>query len=645
MANKIKYSDIIDQSVQDQLDSLAKTIADLTKELQNLKTATVSEEATNENFNESLKDSVEVTEDLLRLTQEEIVLKKNLTKTQKNLDKALEDGSITADKYAIALKVGKEELSKMGFQLKNNTKLTLANRSSMTELSLQLAKNRMKYRDLTKAERENEKIGVKLLRTIQKQDKEIKKLDKSIGNAQRNVGNYTKAMGKASTAGRKFGTTMKIAVVGAVIASAKEMQAAADFMSLGANVAVAAVGNMQKLAKGELSFAEAFDLNGIYEVAKALTLVSKESRFLQALENQRYTDVRFHIEQQKVLRDDERASFADRINASTYLNTLLEKSDKIIKDSFLERRKEFDEILKNDKDNIAAQTDLLTLEVEKNNKLRENVVQRNESQRATIRLYKEEENAVLNLQSITDEASRNRLLSSNFSLKYLKDIQLSIMTQEVRILDERMANEEKYSDKWYDLLAERKQRFFDYSDAILDIQRQSAELQTDTIINTAQTAVGIASTLAGDNKEIQTATALVNTFAGVSQALASAPPPYNFIQAALVLAAGLANVVKIQNTDVPTYATGTESVPGTGTALIHEGERILPSHINQQLGSISNDQVPGLINLGLQTPELRTGIGELVGLQRESNKLMGRFAWVDGSGTVHKLNGDQIYYS
>ena len=46
------------------------------------------------------------------------------------------------------------------FVTKNATKLAIAQKGSMTELSLELAKNRMAYRELTKAERENAKVVV-----------------------------------------------------------------------------------------------------------------------------------------------------------------------------------------------------------------------------------------------------------------------------------------------------------------------------------------------------------------------------------------------------------------------------------------------------------------------------------------------------
>ena len=86
-------------------------------------------------------------------------------------------------------------------QKERNTRLTKAeieaNKSgsgSYKRLSVELNKNIKAYQMLSQAERENNKIGGKLLRTIKKQDAALKKLDAQTGRNQRNVGNYKSAL-------------------------------------------------------------------------------------------------------------------------------------------------------------------------------------------------------------------------------------------------------------------------------------------------------------------------------------------------------------------------------------------------------------------------------------------------------------------
>lgn len=124
-----------------------------------------------------------------------------LAQKKKDLKKEYADGSLSIDKYrrsigelSLKVKANKDQTR----ELEKATYATAAAfkgaEGSMVRLSHELSSNRDKYRALSQAERENDQIGGKLLRTIQQQDTEIKKLDASIGNHQRNVGHYENAL-------------------------------------------------------------------------------------------------------------------------------------------------------------------------------------------------------------------------------------------------------------------------------------------------------------------------------------------------------------------------------------------------------------------------------------------------------------------
>ena len=77
-------------------------------------------------------------------------------------------------------------------------------------------------------------------------------------------------------------------------------------------------------------------------------------------------------------------------------------------------------------------------------------------------------------------------------------------------------------------------------------------------------------------KRLAQGAALIDTYAGANKALAAYAPPWNFVAAAAVVAAGLANVVKIESTE---FAQG-GIVPGSGMgdtvpAMLTPGEVIL----------------------------------------------------------------------
>ena len=126
------------------------------------------------------------------------------------------------------------------------------------------------------------------------------------------------------------------------------------------------------------------------------------------------------------------------------------------------------------------------------------------------------------------------------------------------------------------------------SDARIAIGKKEVQAEQDTyaqigdILSQASELAG-AETNAG--KFLAIAAAGIQTGLGVSKALASSPPPLNFASAALVAAAGLKNILKIQNTEVPSGALkraegGMIYGPGSSTsdsipAYLSNGESVI----------------------------------------------------------------------
>lgn len=78
-------------------------------------------------------------------------------------------------------------------------------------------------------------------------------------------------------------------------------------------------------------------------------------------------------------------------------------------------------------------------------------------------------------------------------------------------------------------------------------------------------AIGNLSYAVGQNtklgKSLSIAQAIIDTYTAANTALKSAPPPFNFLAAAGVTAAGIANVNAIKSTQVPTSASQSVSIP------------------------------------------------------------------------------------
>jgi len=95
-------------------------------------------------------------------------------------------------------------------------------------------------------------------------------------------------------------------------------------------------------------------------------------------------------------------------------------------------------------------------------------------------------------------------------------------------------------------------------------QTQFALENADAQIQAYSDLAGALSSLAGDNKALAVAQAVIDTYAGANKAFAVAGPA-GFISGAAIIAAGLANVRKILNTDVGGGGGGGSVPTDTGT--------------------------------------------------------------------------------
>jgi hypothetical protein len=142
--------------------------------------------------------------------------------------------------------------------------------------------------------------------------------------------------------------------------------------------------------------------------------------------------------------------------------------------------------------------------------------------------------------------------------------------------EKRLANQATYEDeldlfnKTRELGRETMVANKASSDAILAYDKQTANLkvqiereQQAAKIAIISNALGAVADLVGREtiagKALSVAQAIINTYQGATLALASSPPPFNFIAAGTVVAAGLLNVKKILETKLP-------GVPGGGSA-------------------------------------------------------------------------------
>ena len=176
------------------------------------------------------------------------------------------------------------------------------------------------------------------------------------------------------------------------------------------------------------------------------------------------------------------------------------------------------------------------------------------------------------LQKITNTAQEQELLE--LAQQYDKKFELAVGNAELeKALREQQQEDLTAIDKKYS-----EQRAKNESDATqksqqerLDAFEQAAQTTMNALIAINELTQAFAKEDEASqkkafevNKAIGIANAIINTSVGVSKALASAPPPLNFINAAIVTASGVAAVKNIQKTQFNSSSFDTTS-PSTST--------------------------------------------------------------------------------
>ena len=117
---------------------------------------------------------------------------------------------------------------------------------------------------------------------------------------------------------------------------------------------------------------------------------------------------------------------------------------------------------------------------------------------------------------------------------------------------------DKKKDLGDEVVANKQQN----TDAQIDINKKL----TDEELAAFGQLSGALSTLAGENKELAAAEAIIQTYLGANKALGQGGI-FGIVTAATVIATGLANVKKIYDTKLPVSSGGGGSVPSVGSTI------------------------------------------------------------------------------
>jgi len=274
-------------------------------------------------------------------------------------------------------------------------------------------------------------------------------------------------------------------------------------------------------------------IKGNFEQAKATTAAANAAKIAEAQiqglieKNDRLAEL------QRQIRDDESKTFAERIAANNELADILNKQEK--------------EMLSLADTRIAAAK--LELDANKENIDLQVAYQQTLNDRAGV----EAQIAGFRSEQMTNQVSLEKELleiQNQLAAEGLNGIERELLELE-NAYKEKLKMAEKSGT---DITALTKQ----YEKQKTQVVQAGINDQLDAYSSLA----GALSTLAGDNKALAVASAVIDTYVGANKALAAgAGTPLGFIQAAAIIATGLNNVRTILQTDVPGGGGGGGSVP------------------------------------------------------------------------------------
>jgi hypothetical protein len=285
-------------------------------------------------------------------------------------------------------------------------------------------------------------------------------------------------------------------------------------------------------------------------------------------------------EKQRQIRDDETKTFAKRIEANKELGKILEKQEV--------------EMLKLADQRVAAAK--LEADANKDNIELQAAYQTALNDRAAV----EAQIAGFKSEQLTNEVSLNKELQE--AQNAVRAEGMTGMQRELEELRASYEEKKKMAEKsGMDTTAITKQ----YNKQQQDIVRENTNAQLEAFSGLA----GSLSALAGDNKELAVASAIIDTYVGANKAFAQGGIA-GYVTGAGIIAAGLANVQKIMETDVP---GGGGSMGTTGVGSDTPAPQMMSGAFD-----LTGAQAPEAVRAFVVTDEMTNSQDQLANIRRRA---------------------------
>lgn len=323
--------------------------------------------------------------------------------------------------------------------------------------------------------------------------------------------------------------------------------------------------NIKEVVKDVTDFVE----KAVEKIAKAVKKVTDNQDFLESYERnlgalQRKlqeisAQAEIDAEKQRQIRDDDSKSMEERIAANEKLAAILKKGsidETKAQEAIANHMQTNVDILgKNaDKERAIADERLKVKEIENKyaGQQSEQLTNINSLKKEQLDIEKSlADTKVESLQIERDSAAESILIESE-KIKFMMDSQKMIYDIKVKNIADELALNKEGTARYQEILNEKLTLDSEYSSSVKENTKNLNKALKDEDEQRLMAIKGAFDGIKALTKEnskaniaAQIGSAIIDTFVGANKALASAPPPFNFVAAGAVVAAGIANIKKI----------------------------------------------------------------------------------------------------
>ena len=277
------------------------------------------------------------------------------------------------------------------------------------------------------------------------------------------------------------------------------------------------------------------DMEGIYTNAKAMTELNKAAELAEVRAQGLIEKYDLQAEKLRQVRDDERLSIDERVKANEELLKVLEEQEKVMLENAEITLAKANQELALAPDNIefikakmAAENELAGVQAQVAGFRSEQLMNEMALQRELLDIERARGENEIELFEMTSEARRTAMLQERNRIQQeIMDIG-TVAFLKKDALREELENTEENTDRYYEILNERKLIDQEYSNNLADLKRQEEAIERsvqDSKVQMSMDAIGalngLVQAFAADNEEAQKKAFMVNKAAGIASAVIS----------------------------------------------------------------------------------------------------------------------------